>query len=213
VLTIHRSGSPLSVVPQAISWHWILPVTVEERSGRLAQSRRRARSGHAATRSARCPPERAGPLRRRSPWHGRIRGTRRSAAHQPHRPQRADRPGRSRPTMSTRLPRAPEETARCGGTESPCPARHPTGASTGLPSRRLRSWSKGPAHGPADSLQHQRVPANHAAARSATRGEGESRPDPERAGPLEPSHSGPGRPQRDRGRPGRCHVLHRPLQP
>ena len=31
MLTIHRSGSPLSVAPQAISWHWISPVTVEVR--------------------------------------------------------------------------------------------------------------------------------------------------------------------------------------
>ena len=31
MLTIHRSGSPLGVVPHAISWHWIPPVTIDER--------------------------------------------------------------------------------------------------------------------------------------------------------------------------------------
>ncbi len=31
MLTIHRSGSLVSVAPHAISWHWISPVTIEER--------------------------------------------------------------------------------------------------------------------------------------------------------------------------------------
>ena len=35
MLTIHRSGSPLGVVPHAISWHWMAPVTIDERGNDL----------------------------------------------------------------------------------------------------------------------------------------------------------------------------------
>ena len=56
MLTIHRSGSPLGVVPHAISWHWIAardhrrarqPAPVVD--ARREPSRARARSGRAAS--------------------------------------------------------------------------------------------------------------------------------------------------------------------
>ena len=46
-----------------------------------------------------------------------------------------------------------EETGRCGGTGPPYPAHHPTSRRrVSRQSRRLRSWSRRPAHRPTDSL-------------------------------------------------------------